>query len=266
MLTTPSTKGLRLQEAVNDEAAKPYCGATAIASITGLPISVCKNALRTARFGAGWVKRDRIPVIKGTRPHHVEEALRLLGYSGNWIHLFKRQTLAGWLEKRPQRMKDYPCLVGLTNHWVAVSGWTFCDTWTKGQVVDAEDAPHRRKWVERVFLVSGRVPAQEIPSKLPAAKDPAKRAERNARAKDRNGFKRFLAGYGATFEARESNWHRNQIDDVIVTFPTERGLKPLGIMFYDWDGARQTVLDYLEDPNSDLFDHEEDDEMVWSEY
>jgi hypothetical protein len=260
MLTTPPVRGLRLKDVENDEKARAFCGATAIAAITGEPMSKVKDAIRLARFGMNWVKMDRIPVVKGVYPHHAELALRYLGYEGFWVDVKNKPTLAAWLENRERMMKDYPCLVIVSNHFVAISGHTFCDTFSKGQVVDAEDAPRRRKRVERVYIIQYRVPAQEIPTKLPAAKDPVKRAERNAGAKDRNAFRRYLARMGAT--STHDRYDNGIPYDVIVTFAD--GRKKLGIgVWWSWEDCVAKVRDYLEDPHGSDFDHDQDDEIVW---
>ncbi len=62
--------------------------------------------------------------------------------------------------------RTHPCVVHVTGHWVAVSGWVFCDTFSKGQVVDADQAPGRRKRAKDVFVITSRCPpTADIPTK-----------------------------------------------------------------------------------------------------
>jgi hypothetical protein len=43
-------------------------------------------------------------------------------------------------------------VVVVINHWVAVRGQWFCDSWSRG--VPIKDAPHRRKRVRFVYVVT----------------------------------------------------------------------------------------------------------------
>ena len=45
-------------------------------------------------------------------------------------------------------------VVIVSNHWVAVRGNWFCDSFTYGVPVKIKDAPHRRKRVRFVYVVS----------------------------------------------------------------------------------------------------------------
>ena len=45
-------------------------------------------------------------------------------------------------------------VVIITNHWVAVRGNWFCDSFTRGVPVKIEDAPHRGKRVRLVYVVT----------------------------------------------------------------------------------------------------------------
>ena len=162
-----------LHDVVNDTKARAFCGPTAVAAITGEPISRVRDAFRLVRHGAGWTGYDRAPPIMGTYTHEMDRVLRLFGYAGAWIPIDGRPTLAAYLEGRSGSQRSYPCIVRLNRHVVAVSGWLFCDTLSKGQVVDADKAPGRRKRVKEVFVVTRRIaPAVHIPSKAAPVRPP----------------------------------------------------------------------------------------------
>jgi len=139
--------GLHVVE--NDTKAKAFCGPTAIAAITGQPISVVRDACRMARHGADWpTKFLRAPNVKGMVNRELETALRTLGYVGRWMHVPGNPTFAAWLENRTGEQRCKPCVVNVTRHYVTVSGYEFVDTFTKGEIVDVYEAPGRRKRVQ----------------------------------------------------------------------------------------------------------------------
>lgn len=156
----------RLHDVVNDTKSRAFCGPTAVAAITGEPVSRVRDAFRLVRHGAGWTEYDRAPSITGTRDYEVQRVLRLFGYVGSWRRIAGQPTLAAWLEGRTGVERTHPCVVHITGHWVAVSGWVFCDTFSKGQVVDADQAPGRRKRAKDVFVITSRCPpTAHIPTK-----------------------------------------------------------------------------------------------------
>ena len=156
----------RLHEVVNDTRSRGFCGPTAVAAITGEPVSRVRDAFRLVRHGAGWTGYDRAPPVMGTYPHEIERVLRLFGYVGIWHTVEGLQTLAAYLEERSGFQRTHPCVVRVNRHVVAVSGWVFCDTASKGQVVDADKAPGRRKRVKEVLVITSRVPpSAHIPTK-----------------------------------------------------------------------------------------------------
>ncbi|RVP95803.1 hypothetical protein [Sinorhizobium meliloti] len=162
----PALEPGKLFTVINDTRSRAWCGPTAVAAITGAPVSVVRDCLRLARFGSHWVDRPRSPPIMGTRDHEVEHAMRSLGFHGHWQTVPGNPTLAAFLESRQGLLRTHPTIIQVTRHYVAVSGWLFCDTFTKGEVVDADDAPGRRKRVKRVFIVTGRSAAvTDIPRK-----------------------------------------------------------------------------------------------------
>ena len=160
----------RLHDVANDTKSRAFCGPTAVAAITGEPISRVRDAFRLVRYGASWTSRHRSPPIMGTSTHEIECVLRLFGCAGVWHTVEGLPTLAAWLEGREGFQRTHPCVVLVKRHVVAVNGWVFCDTASKGQVVDADKAPGRRKRVKEVFVVTRRIaPAANIPTKaMPA--------------------------------------------------------------------------------------------------
>ncbi|MGW9232517.1 hypothetical protein ACWGPT_16785 [Pseudorhizobium sp. NPDC055634] len=163
---TSAIKTSYLHDIVNDTKSRAFCGPTAVAAITGEPISRVRDCYRLVRYGSGWVNRRRAPPIMGTRLVETEKVLRLLGFAVSWQKVADAPTLAAYLDNRTGMQRTYPCVVRVTGHLVAVSGWLFCDTFSKGQVVDADTAPGRRKRVTDVLVITGRIPpAPHIPTK-----------------------------------------------------------------------------------------------------
>lgn len=159
--------GHGLRDVVNDTKTRAFCGPMAVAAITGEPVSRVRDAFRLVRYGASWTSRRRSPPIMGTHAHETERVLRLFGYVGAWHEVAGRPTLAAYLDDRTGEQRTHPCVVIVTGHCVAVSGWVFCDTFSKGRVVDADTAPGRRKRVQKVFVITGRTaPAAHIPTKV----------------------------------------------------------------------------------------------------
>ncbi|MBU2325896.1 MAG: hypothetical protein KJ755_00850 [Alphaproteobacteria bacterium] len=192
-----------LRDVVNDTKSRPFCGPMAVAAITGEPISRVRDAFRLVRYGEGWIHYTRAPAIMGTLAHEVARVLRLFGFIGSWRLVDDRPTLAAWLEARAGVERTHPLVVQVTGHWIALSGWEFCDTRSRGRVVDAEEAPGRRKRVRRVFVITERcTPAAEIPTKtrtkmsVPNLKDRDVRAANAEQARGRQETT-GIAGGGA---------------------------------------------------------------------
>lgn len=157
----------KLRDVVNDTKSRPFCGPTAVAAITGAPISVVRDAFRLARYGRKWLSMPRSPAIKGTWPSEVTAVLSMFGYIGNWAPVSGRPTLARWLDERKGVTRTNPCIMEVTGHVVATSGWQFCDTSSSGVVVEATEALGRRARVRAVFVVRDRVPwCRDIPTKV----------------------------------------------------------------------------------------------------
>jgi hypothetical protein len=161
----PDLGGHLLRDVVNDTKSRAFCGPTAVATIAGQPISLVRDAFRLARYGSGWIDRARAPAIAGTSGSDVAAVLRMFGFVGYWEKVKGDPTLAAFLEGRQGKIRTHPCIVEVTGHWVAVSGWQFCDTFSKGIVVEADHAPGRRKRVKRAFVIVDRVATVDVPRK-----------------------------------------------------------------------------------------------------
>jgi len=142
-----------LYEAVNPGALRSWCGPTVIAAITGLAIPSVKARIKKVRGHNG--------PVKGTHTWEVRKVLEELGYQMEHQPLYRngalragglKLTLAQWL-KRPRDM-EAAYILEVTNHWVAVKGRWFCDTYTKGVPVRCTQAPRKRKRVCNVYKVT----------------------------------------------------------------------------------------------------------------
>lgn len=155
-----------LRSIVDDTRTRPFCGPVAVAAITRQPISVVRDAFRLTRYGEGWIEYDRSPAIMGVTMAEISHVMNTFGFEGEWESFDRAPSLAAWLETRTGLARTHPVVVHVTGHLVAVRGYEFCDTFSEGLVVDADEAPGRRKKVKDIFVVTGRIPpAALIPSK-----------------------------------------------------------------------------------------------------
>lgn len=237
----PDLEGRALRDVLNDTTSRAFCGPTAVAAITGAPVSLVRDAYRLVRNGPSWTDMPRAPAITSTRFHETEKVLRLLGFAGSWQPVAGSPTLAAFLEARSGIVRTHPCAVFVTGHVVAVSGWQFCDTFTKGIVVEADDAPRRRSRVKRVLVITTRIP----PSTIPRKDHSAAKARAAAGQKMRGAYTRFLAGMGARHEIdREHPAHPT----ITVTFSDG---KRIGMHFDDWEQALGDLKYVLEEPEDE---------------
>lgn len=178
--TLGAIKTRHLNDVVRDTKSRLYSGPAVIASITGVTSSQASDAIRQVRYGAGWLNLPYTPPIKMTRNGEIQQALRLLGYSGFYRRLPDQPTLAAYLNARTGAERDHPCVVFLSTHCVAVSGGVFCDVFSRGVVIDIDEAPGRRKRVNRVFVLTKRIAPSPIASRQPVPN--AAKAGANSRA------------------------------------------------------------------------------------
>ncbi len=124
------------------------CGPTAIAVITGKPISEVKEAIYKVK-GVRYVGNMNNRLVYWT--------LRDLGYAMiPHPYPFTKTdglTFAAWLRNRNAEEINSLFLVQLTRHYVVVKGRKMIDNHTK-EPVFIRQAPHRRKRVQRVFEIT----------------------------------------------------------------------------------------------------------------
>lgn len=225
----------------NNTKTKAFCGPTAIAAITGNPISVVRDACRMARHGENWPTRcPRAPRITGMTQGQVAAALKTLGVVGGWVAVPGKPTLAGWLDGRTTAEFRSIAIVRVTGHFVAVAGEQFVDTFTKGQVVHVDDAPRRRKRVTHVFIVTGRVPASPVVTKAPAQKAAKRQANR-----DYANFAKLARSVGATWKKERGD------DELVIALPDGRRLFCTHVYSGDWCNAEGHLEDFLATPEPD---------------
>ncbi len=226
----------------NDTTARPYCGPTSIAAVTGQPLSIVHEAVRRARHGENWHKEHTTaPAVKSMTMGQVTTALKSFGILGRWVPVHGTPTLAAWLDGRSQTEFRSVAVVRVTGHLVAVAGEMFCDTFTRGQVVHIDEAPRRRKRVTHVFYVTGRVPASPIV--------PQEAAKPKPKAKATSGyadFAKYARSVGAT-------WKKDRDDGELAIF------LPDGRTLYcthtwpaaDWLNAEINLERFLSTPEPD---------------
>jgi len=141
-----------LHTPVYDTKARAFCGPTAIAAVTGTPISKVHKMVRRLRadkerewrgrvLNGGRVKDllgRRMPV-KGMHNRELVEIMRRLGFKvkhARWPVPGRRtETLQAFCEDRGHMG---PFIVNVTGHYVAVSHGMICDTLKRTPVPFAE--------------------------------------------------------------------------------------------------------------------------------
>jgi len=149
---------------------RPYCGPTAVAAVTGIPVLRVIKALLRRKKEANrpkdknpiawreyrkWARRAR---IKSTGRFELEyvlhkfRRLRLQGYPLTMAN----PTLEQWLATAPRDGGPKPrdrYIVEVTGHWVATQGWFVCDTYSHGKVVPIDKYARPKCRVVRVYRV-----------------------------------------------------------------------------------------------------------------
>lgn len=115
---------MRLFTPVIDVKHRPYCGPTAIAALTGVPIARIEKMIRRGRKGYRDSEGRRI-AIKGTHPWEVIKVLERLGCK---VHEVKTShgTFGSFVEDTTH--VGLPYLVEVTGHFMATHKGMFCDT------------------------------------------------------------------------------------------------------------------------------------------
>jgi hypothetical protein len=140
-----------------------YCGPTAIAAITGQPVSVIYKRLRRVRADRDRKNYGKVPVggalkrmdghkrpIVGTSNHEVLTVLERLGYPSVAMDVVGRKLARGWggmqstmtLRRFCDDMAHLgPTLIEVTGHYVAVSRGMILDTQTGYVPIPWRDYP-----------------------------------------------------------------------------------------------------------------------------
>jgi hypothetical protein len=212
--------GHKLRDVTNDTRSRAFCGPTAVAGITGEPLLRVRNVFRTVRYGSDWPAWERAPAIRHTSAGNVQKVLLIFGYESHWHTIQGNPTMRAWLERRSGPMRTHPGVLMVTGHWIAFSGSTICDTFSQGQVIDAQDARCLRSRVKGALLIARRGP--------PCTDILDRQAHRLARKRklsnDRAAFVRLVRTMGATVDR----------DDMYLRIRLPSGI---GLEMRHWDWA-----------------------------
>ena len=158
----PLMAGGRLRDVENDTGERLYDGPVAVAAITGDPISVVEPVMREQLlvFG-GWNSR-RMPNLAAVALLDVADCLERFGFVGTQTFPYPSPTLAAYLKISDAEGNRMPRVIGTTDGFVAVADNELCESATGGIVVDAEDAPARRRRVRWVFEVQAFSPNRRV--------------------------------------------------------------------------------------------------------
>jgi hypothetical protein len=130
---------------------RAFCGPTAISTITGLPISVIRDAIRKH---VGTKSNGDAKAIMGVSNEVLVATMRDLG----WKVTIETQTDNQVNRRDPFRLWDfiqlaqqYPgkYIVNVTGHYYAVDGDEICDTFTKIPMELNKFKRGRNRWVKR---------------------------------------------------------------------------------------------------------------------
>ena len=131
-----------LHEPIMDDGPRAYCGPTALAAVSGHPISKVKRAIRSAWSGTRAQLRTengRLYPVRGVSTVALIEAAEKIGLTVKECGRFNG-TLGAFCDDRGHMG---PFIVHVTGHYVAVSSGMICDTITKHPVPISE-YPHLR--------------------------------------------------------------------------------------------------------------------------
>ncbi|MPR07795.1 hypothetical protein [Microvirga tunisiensis] len=243
-----SVAGHKLRDVTNDTRWHAYCGPTAVAAITGESLSRIRDVFRTVRYGSDWTTLERAPAVKGTSTHNVQQVLRIFGYESRWHTIEGNPTLRAWLERCTGAMRTHPGVVMVTGHWIAFSGWTVCDTFSEGEVIDAEDARCRRSRVKGALLISGRVPPRVEVLDLQAAQ----LAQKTKVSNHRVAFARLAKRLNASVSR----------DDMYLWVEMPSGIC-LAMRHWDWTESYSNLSSFAENPDLSRLERADDGSIYW---
>lgn len=141
-----------------DVRTRAFCGPTAMSAVTGLPISLIRDAVREVSGLMETANGAAHPVM-GMRNEWLIDAMALLGW-----RVVDSADVASRFDKYERRdrltlgdfcagcAKRGPYIVNVTGHYVAVGGGEICDTFTN---IPLDIAGYRRRmgrWVQRWWM------------------------------------------------------------------------------------------------------------------
>lgn len=137
-----------------DVRTRAFCGPTAMSAITGIRISVIRDAIRKAS-GQLVTSDGRAFPVMGVDPKDLTQAMADLG----WLveetvetenHLHSRRDAYTMEDFYNDHGKDGPFIVNVTGHYIAFSHGEVCDTYTKLPMPYEKWLKRKRgRWVKR---------------------------------------------------------------------------------------------------------------------
>jgi hypothetical protein len=131
--------------AQSQEQERPFCGPVAAAALTGTSVDEIVPLIQIYRNP-----------VRSTYLHELNFVFRHLGYRLSVTakpDTINPPTLAVWERQRTRWEFERPLLVALTDHWTAINGNWFPDTYTGRIPVRLSDAPRRRALVRGVYAL-----------------------------------------------------------------------------------------------------------------
>jgi len=146
-----STRKLYTPSSRHDDGTNVYCAPFCLMAITGKTPEQAYRSIRKA------TNRYHGRAIKGMPMADIVRTFKHCGYNMEFMHKLrdKTPTLAQWVRERTAEERRQTFLIASTTHVFIVSGNTFIDTRSKGQV-KIDDAPHRRTRIESYFRITGK--------------------------------------------------------------------------------------------------------------
>ena len=144
-----------LHTPVYDVSTRAFCGPTAMSAVTGLPISVIRDAIRKVS-GREVTSNGRKHPIMGLCHKDLVVAMDSLGWNvehcvetdNHLVHHMDKYRLDDFFNDHGH---DGPYIVNVTGHYIAVSHGEVCDTYTVLPIEINKWKRGRGRWVKRFF-------------------------------------------------------------------------------------------------------------------
>lgn len=153
---------MTLHTPVYDVRTGAFCGPTAISAVTGLRISVIREALRQASGKLETANGSAHPVM-GVANSDLVKAMELLGWRVTWAVRTDNKDAATpdkyrWDDFLEDHAAGGPFIVNVTGHYIAVSHGEVCDTFTKLPIPAARWKRGRKRWVKGWWKFERAIP------------------------------------------------------------------------------------------------------------